>query len=112
MMKKLILAAAGLALSAPVLADQGHRNNRGHGYGHDRHVVVHKHHYVQHRPARVYHAPVYHYRPAPRPVYVVRHAPPPPAVVYHQSHSNAGAALLVGAILGGAIVHSVVTGGY
>ena len=112
MMKKLILAAAGLALSAPVLADQGLRNNRGHGYGHDRHVVVHKHHYVQHRPARVYHAPVYHYRPAPRPVYVVRHAPPPPAVVYHQSHSNAGAALLVGAILGGAIVHSVVTGGY
>ena len=112
MMKKLILAAAGLALSAPVLADQGHRNNRGHGYGHDRHVVVHKHHYVQHRPAPVDHAPVYHYRPAPRPVYVVRHAPPPPAVVYHQSHSNAGAALLVGAILGGAIVHSVVTGGY
>ena len=81
MMKKLILAAAGLALSAPVLADQGHRNNRGHGYGHDRHVVVHKHHYVQHSPAPVYHAPVYHYRPAPRPVYVVRHAPPPPAVV-------------------------------
>ena len=29
------------------------RNNRGHGYGHDRHVVVHKHHYVQHRPAPV-----------------------------------------------------------
>ena len=74
--------------------------------------MVHKHHYVQHRPAQVYHAPVYHhYRPAPRPVYVVRHAPPPP-VVYHQSHSNAGAALLVGAIIGGAIVHSVVTGGY
>jgi hypothetical protein len=107
MMKKLILAAAGLALSAPVLADHGHRNNRGHGYGHDR-VVVQKHHYVQHRPAPVYH----YYRPAPRPVYVVRHAPPPPPVVYHHSHSSAGPALLVGAILGGAIVHSVVTGGY
>ena len=71
--------------------------------------MVHKHHYVA-APAGV---GVHHYyRPAPRPVYVVRHAPPPPAVVYHQSHSNAGAALLVGAILGAAIVHSVVTGGY
>jgi hypothetical protein len=106
MLKKLILTAAGLALSAPVLADQGHRDHRGHGYAHGKRVVVHERYVVQ-RP--VY---VQHYRPAPRPVYVVRHAPPPPAVVYHQSHSNAGAALLVGAILGGAIVHSVVTGGY
>src|SRR5687767_14090701 len=106
MLKKLTILAAALAVSAPAFADRGHR---GHGHDrHDRHVVVHKHHYVQHRPAPVYH----YYRPAPRPVYVVRHAPPPPAVVYHQSHSNAGAALLVGAILGGAIVHSVVTGGY
>jgi hypothetical protein len=106
MLKKLTILAAALAVSAPAFADRGHR-----GHGHDRHdrrvVVVHKHHYVQHRPAPVYH----HYRPAPRPVYVVRHAPPPP-VVYHQSHANAGAALLVGAIIGGAIVHSVVTGGY
>ena len=113
MLKKLTILVAALAVSAPAFADRGHREHR---YDrHDRHdrrvVVVHKHHYVQHRPAQVYHAPVYHqYRPAPRPVYVVRHAPPP--VVYHQSHSNAGAALLVGAILGGAIVHSVVTGGY
>jgi hypothetical protein len=103
MLKKLILAATGLALSAPVLADHGHRDYRG--YGHGKRIVVHERYVVQ-RP--VY---VQHYRPAPRPVYVVRHAPPPP-VVYHQSHSNAGAALLVGAILGGAIVHSVVTGGY
>ena len=106
MLKKLTILVAALAISAPAFADRGHR-----GHGHDRHdrkVVVHKHHYVQHRPAPVYH----YYRPAPRPVYVVRHAPPPPPVVYHQSHSNAGAALLVGAILGGAIVHSVVTGGY
>ena len=102
MLKKLTILAAALAVSAPAFADRGHR-------GHDRRVVVHKHHYVQHRPAPVVH---HYYRPAPRPVYVVRHAPPPPAVVYHQSHSNAGAALLVGAILGGAIVHSVVTGGY
>ena len=102
MLKKLTILVAVLAVSAPAFADRGHRDQR-----HDRRVVVHKHHYVQHRPAPVYH----YYRPAPRPVYVVRHAPPPP-VVYHQSHSNAGAALLVGAILGGAIVHSVVTGGY
>ena len=104
MLKKLTILAAALAVSAPAFADRGHR---GHDR-HDRRVVVHKHHYVQHRPAPVVH---HYYRPAPRPVYVVRHAPPPP-VVYHRSHSNAGAALLVGAILGGAIVHSVVTGGY
>ena len=103
MLKKLTILAAALAVSAPAFADRGHR-----GHGNDRHVVVYKHHYVQHRPAPVVH---HYYRPAPRPVYVVRQAPPAP-VVYHQSHSNAGAALLVGAILGGAIVHSVVTGGY
>ena len=106
MLKKLTILVAALAVSAPAFADRGHRDQRHDR--HDRKVVVHKYHYVQHRPAPVYH----YYRPAPRPVYVVRHAPPPPPVVYHQSHSNAGAALLVGAILGGAIVHSVVTGGY
>ena len=102
--KKLILAAAGLVLSAPVLADHGHRDYyRGHGYGHGHkhRVVVHERHVVHHRPVYVRH---YH-RPAPRPVYVVQ-----PAPVYHNHH--AGAALLVGAIIGGAIVHSVVTGGY
>ena len=100
MLKKLILAATGLALSAPVLADRGHRS-----YGHDRRVVVHERHVVQ-RPVVVHQ----YYRPAPRPVYVVRHAPPPPPVVYHSSHSNAGPALLVGAVLGAAIVHSVIVG--
>ena len=106
MLKKLILAATGLALSAPVLADRGHRS-----YGHDRRVVVHERH-VQHRPVVVH--PHYYpaYRPAPRPVYVVRHAPPPPPAVVYQSHSNAGPALVVGAILGAAIVHSVITSGY
>ena len=105
MLKKLILAIAGLALTAPAFADRGH--GHGHGYGHKHRVVVHERHVVHHRP--VY---VRHYHPAPRPVYVVRHAPPPPVVVHHHSHPHAGAALLVGAILGGAIVHSVVTGGY
>jgi hypothetical protein len=98
---KLILAAAGLALSAPVFADHGHRDYRGHGhgYGHERRVVVHERHVVHHRPVYVRH---YH-RPAPRPVYVVQ-----PAPVHRNPHP--GAVLLVGAILGGAIVHSMVTG--
>ena len=99
MLKKLILAAAGLAVTVPAFADHGYR-------GHDRRVVVQERYVVQ-RPVVVHQ----YYRPAPRPVYVVRHAPPPPAVVY-QSHSNAGPALLVGAILGAAIVHSVVSSGY
>jgi hypothetical protein len=90
---KLILAAVGLAISAPVLADHGHR-------GYDRRVVVHERYVVQ-RPVVVRE----YYRPAPRPVYVVQ-----PAPVYH--HSNAGPALVVGAILGAAIVHSVITSGY
>ncbi len=98
---KLILAAVGLAISAPVLADHGHRDyGHGHGYGHDRRVVVHERYVVQ-RPVVVRE----YYRPAPRPVYVVQ-----PAPVYH--HSNAGPALVVGAILGAAIVHSVITSGY
>lgn len=102
MLKKLILAVTGLALSAPVLADRGHR---GHGhYRHDHRVVVHERHVV--------HRPVYvreYYHPAPRPVYVVRHAPPPPPVVVHHSHSSAGPALVFGALLGAAVVHSVIT---
>jgi len=103
MLKKLILAATGLALTAPAFAgDRGHR-----GHGHDRRVVVHERYVVQ-RPVVVHQ----YYRPAPRPVYVVRHAPPPPPVVYHSSHSNAGPALVVGAILGAAIVHSVISSGY
>ena len=108
MLKKVILAVTGLALSAPVFADHGHRGN-GHGYkyGHDRRVVVHERVVVQ-RPVYVQQ----YYRPAPRPVYVVRHAPPPPPAVVYHSHSNAGPALVVGAILGAAIVHSVVSAGY
>jgi len=110
---KLILAAVGLALSAPALADRGHRDHRGHGYGygHERRVVVQERHVV-YRPAEVHHVVRPYYRPAPRPVYVVRHAPPPPVYVQHHSHSNAGPALVVGAILGAAIVHSVITSGY
>jgi len=99
--KKLILAATGLALTAPAFADHGNRGHGyGYGYGHERRVVVHERYVVQ-RPVVVRE----YYRPAPRPVYVVQ-----PAPVYH--HSNAGPALVVGAILGAAIVHSVMTSGY
>jgi hypothetical protein len=109
MLKKLILAAAALAVSAPALAgphgkqvDRRHFD-RGHShapaYGH-RHVVVH-------RPVRVVHRPVY--RPAPV-VHHYYHRPAPrPVVVHHYPHANPGA-LLVGAVLGAAIVHHVVTG--
>ena len=96
MLKKLLLAAAGLALSVPAFADRGHR---GHGYGHG-----HGHRVVVHRPAVVHH----YYRPAPRPVYVVHRAPPPPPVYVHH-HSHAGPALLFGAIVGAAVVHSVLS---
>ena len=98
MFKKLVLAIAALALSAPAFADRGYRDHyRGHGYGH-RHVVHHYH--VKHRPV-VVHRPVVHhyYRPAPRPVYVVQ----------HHNHVNP-VAVLAGAVIGAAIVHHVVTG--
>jgi hypothetical protein len=99
--KKIAVLAAALAVSAPALADRGHRDYYRHG-----HRVVHQHHYVAHRPVvhHYYYRPVY--RPAPRPVYVV-HQPPP---VYHYSHPHTGAAILVGAVLGAAIVHHAITG--
>ena len=90
-----LIAAA--AVSAPAFADRGHRDH----YRGSHRVVVHKPHYVVHRPVRVVRQPVrvvHHYRPAPRPVYVVE-----------RPHYN-GAALLVGAVIGAAIVHHAVTG--
>lgn len=70
MLKKLILAAAGLALAAPAFAHDGGRDwNRGHGWGHHRHF--HPRPVVVMPPPRVFYAP-------PAPVY---YAPPP--VVYH-----------------------------
>lgn len=94
--KKLAVLIAALAVSAPALADRGHRD-----YRHE-HRAVYQHHYAKHRP--VMHR--YHYRPAQRPVVVV-HQPRP---VYHYSHPHTGAALVVGAVLGAAIVHHVITG--
>lgn len=89
--KKLAVLIAALAVSAPALADRGHRDHR-----------QVNHYYVKHRPV-VHH---YHYRPAPRRVVVV-HQPQP---VYHYSHPHTGAAILVGAVLGAAIVHHAITG--
>ncbi len=101
MFKKLAVLAAALVVSAPALADRGHNYGRGHAYGHGyghphRTVVVHRPHYVVHRPARVEHH--YHYRPAPRPVYVVE----------RHNHVNP-VAFLAGAIIGAAIVHHAAT---
>ncbi len=104
MFKKIAIVIAALAVSAPAFADRGHRDHRGHGYGHGhvRHVVVHKPHYVVHHRPVVVHRPVVHHvyhRPAPRPVYVVE----------RHNHVNP-VAVLAGAVIGAAIVHHVVTG--
>ena len=73
MLKKLLLAAAGLVIAAPVFADHGHRQ-------HYRHHYQHKHHYhwKHHpRPVVVMPPPRVYYAPAPRVVYA------PPRPVYH-----------------------------
>jgi hypothetical protein len=90
MFKKIAVLLAALAVSAPALADRGHHHR--HYYGH-RHVVHHYH--VKHRP--VVHHYHHYYRPAPRPVYVVHR--PDPVVP-----------LIVGAVIGAAIVHSTTVG--
>ena len=76
MLKKLLLIAAGLALSAPALADGRHHGHHGHDKHHWKHHH-HKHHYKHH-----YH---YHHHYA-RPVVVMPPAPvyyaPPAPVVY------------------------------
>ena len=97
-------------MSAPAFADRGHRDHRGHGYGHGhaRHVVVHKPHYVVHRPAVVHH----YYRPAPRPVvHHVYHRPAPRPVYVVEQHNHVNpVAVLAGAVIGAAIVHHIATG--
>ena len=71
MLKKLIVVAAGLIVSAPVLA----------GHGHDKHYWKHQRHfyYPPHyapRPVVVMPPPHVYYAPPPAPVY---YAPPQPA---------------------------------
>jgi hypothetical protein len=106
--KKIAVLAAATVISAPALAD-GYRGH-GHGYGHYKHgrtVVVQ-------RPVVVHH----YYRPAPRPVYVVHRPAPvyapvaPVAPVYYYSRPEPVVPLLVGAVIGAAIVHHAVTSGY
>ena len=106
MLKKLALAAIALVISAPALADRDHRR-----HGHEKHRYHVKHHY-HHAPRPVVRH--YHYRPAPQRVVVV-HRPQPvyyqPQPVYYQPHPN-GAALMVGAVLGAAVAHHIVTSSY
>ena len=107
--KKIAILATAAAFTAPAFADNGRHlghYKQGH-YKHSRPAVQH-HYVVKHRPV-VHH---YHYRPAPRPV-VVYHRPAPvyyqPAPVYYHAEPVNGAALLVGAVLGAAIVHAAVS---
>jgi hypothetical protein len=88
MFKKLVLAAAALAISAPVLADphrkqiDRHHFDRGHQYGHGHRPVV-RH---VHRPVVVMPPPRVYYAPPPRVVYAPVYRPAPvyyPAPVYH-----------------------------
>ena len=87
MLKKLILAAAALAIAAPALADDDHRGYGKHYKHHPRH---HNKHYKQHyhRPVVVMPPPRVYYAPPPR----VYYAPPPvayrPAPVYSEPHGQ------------------------
>jgi len=96
MTASLAVLVAAAAVSAPAFADRGYRDHRPH-FQHRPAV-----HHFQHRPV-VHH---YYHRPAHRRVVVV-HQPQP---VYHYSHPHTGAALLVGAVIGAAIVHHAITG--
>jgi len=100
MLKKSLVAAALLTLSGAALAQPPHWAP-AHGWR-AKHAPVR--HYVAPRPAVVHH----YYRPAPRPVYVVHRAPPPPPAVVHHHHSHA-VPVLFGALVGAAVVHSVLS---
>ena len=78
MIKKLLMAAAGLLIAAPVLADGGHRYDR-HYKHHYKHYYKHHSHWKHraHRPVVVMPPPRVFYAPPPRVVYA-----PPPRVVY------------------------------
>ena len=81
MLKKLILAAAGLVIALPAFADGGHRHKH---YGHYKHRPHYqwKHH---HRPVVVMPPPRVYYAPPPRVVYA-----PPPRPVYHAPAPSSG----------------------
>ncbi len=86
MLKRLILAAAGLTaglmIAAPALADGGHGYDQRYGYRHG-----HRHHHWKHHPHRpvvVMPPPRVFYAPPPRVVY----APPPRPVYYPPVHDS------------------------
>ncbi len=87
MLKKLLVIAAGLALSAPVLAD--HKHHRGHHYEHHKHYGHHKHykHHYHARPVVVMPPPRVYYAPPPRPVYYA------PAPVYRAPVPSSGVSI-------------------
>ena len=82
MLKKLILAAAGVLVAAPAFADHGHRYQPRHYHW--------KHHH--HRPVVVMPPPRAYYAPPPRVVYAppprVYYAPPPRPVYYPPVHDS------------------------
>ncbi len=86
MLKKLILAAAGLTaslmLAAPALADGGHRYNEHYSHYKHRPHYQWKHH---RRPVVVMPPPRVFYAPPPRVVYA-----PPPRPVYHAPAPSGG----------------------
>ena len=100
MLKTIILAVAGLAMSAPVLADRGWKHEGRDGYRHHhyrhhhgdqpRHIVVVPRPHVYYVPAPVHHyapPPRVYYAPPPPPVY---YAPPPPPVYYSPQPQHSG----------------------
>ena len=94
MFKKIAVLLAAATLSAPAFADRGHRGHDHHYYKKHRPVVHHYHYYRPAPPPRVVH---HYHSPAPQPVVVVhRHEPVLP--------------LLVGAVMGAAIVHHATMG--
>ncbi|TMI02214.1 MAG: hypothetical protein E6H43_06630 [Betaproteobacteria bacterium] len=105
LLRKLVLAAAALIVSAPVLADPHWRDR---DEWRERRF---EHHYYP----RYYYYPQY-YRPAPRIVVVERPLPVYPAYqaypaypAYHASVDvNTGLAIVAGAVIGGVIAHELV----
>ena len=102
-LRKLVLAAAALIVSAPVLADSHWRDRdewRERRFEH--HYTPRYHYYPQ------------YYRPAPRVVVLERPVYPayqayPAYPAYHASVDvNTGLAIVAGALIGGVIAHELV----
>jgi hypothetical protein len=103
LLRKLVLAAAALIVSAPVLADSHWRDRdewRERRFEH--HYTPRYHYYPQ------------YYRPAPRVVVLERPVYPayqayPAYPAYHASVDvNTGLAIVAGALIGGVIAHELV----